>query len=229
MAADAYYSKETFVASVLAADLHMVGKLRIDADLKWINEEPYGGRGRPKKFAGKVNLPDAHTRFKHVGEIEPGIDLYTKEVYSVMLKRKIRLVLLRTMQGKEARQALLYSTDIELDAMTLVTYYRARFQIEFLFRDAKQHTGLTHCQSRKSQAINNHVNASLTALNLMKIEDRQCQQTESASVISIASWKRRKFNQHLMVRLFDKLALDLSCQKVRTVYQQFSDYGAIAA
>ncbi|WP_284047118.1 hypothetical protein [Halomonas llamarensis] len=29
---------------------------------------------------------------------------------------------------------MLFSTDTSLDAMTLVTYYKARFQIEFLFR-----------------------------------------------------------------------------------------------
>ena len=229
VAADAYYSKEPFISPVLAAGLHLVGKLRSDADLKWMNKAPYSGKGRPKKFAGKVNLDDAYQNFNPLGEIEPGVTLYTQVVYSVMLKRTIRVVILRTVQGKGVQQALLYSTDTELNAVTLLAYYKARFQIEFLFRDAKQHTGLTHCQSRKNQAINTHVNASLTALNVLKIEDRHCKQTDNASVISIASWKRKKFNQHLMIRLFDKLELDLTCQKVMTVFRQFSDYGTIAA
>ena len=72
------------------------------------------------------------------------------------------------------------------------------------------------------------VNASLTALNLLKIEDRQTKNTSGETVISIASWKRRKFNQHLMDRLFDELGLDLNNKKVATIYEQFSDYGAIA-
>ena len=104
-----------------------------------------------------------------------------------------------------------------------------RFQIEFLFRDAKQHTGLTHCQSRRKEAIHTHLNASLVALNLLKLEDRQTKKVNSATVISIASWKRKKFNQHLMARLFDELGLDLKNQKVAKVYDQMSDYGAIAA
>lgn len=54
------------------------------------------------------------------------------------------------------------------------------------------------------------VNALLMALNLLKIEDRIDKLTIKPSVISIASWKRRKFNQHLMDRLFDALGLDLS-------------------
>ncbi|WP_373565936.1 transposase, partial [Microbulbifer okhotskensis] len=108
--------------------------------------------------------------------------------------------MLRSTNGEKESHALLYSTDTELDAMTLVAYYKSRFQIEFLFRDAKQHTGLTHCQSTRKEAMHLHVNASLTALNLLKIEDRKAKKTDEATVISIASWKRRKFNQHLMDR-----------------------------
>ncbi|MCL1126822.1 hypothetical protein [Shewanella surugensis] len=73
------------------------------------------------------------------------------------------------------------------------------------------------------------INASLTALNVLKIEDRQTKNTQGKTVISIASRKRRKFNQHLMGRLFDELGLDLSNEKVATIYEQFSNYGAIAA
>ncbi|MCL1127230.1 hypothetical protein [Shewanella surugensis] len=53
--------------------------------------------------------------------------------------------------------------------------------------------------------------------------------TKNDNVISIASWKRRKFNQHIMDRLFDELGLDLNNEKVATIYEQFSDYGVIAA
>ena len=91
---------------MLAAGLHIVGKLRSDANLRWMNEAPYSGKGRPKKFAGKVNLDDAHQDFNFLGELEPGITLYTQVVYSVMLKRTIRVVMLRTVQDQRVRQAL---------------------------------------------------------------------------------------------------------------------------
>lgn len=85
----------------------------------------------------------------------------------------------------------MYSTDILLDAMTLIKYYKSLFQIEFLFRDAKQYIGLTHCQSRRKEAIHMQVNASLTALNLLKMENRKEKLSSEPAVISIASWKRR--------------------------------------
>ncbi|NYZ70161.1 IS4 family transposase, partial [Endozoicomonas sp. SM1973] len=87
----------------------------------------------------------------------------------------------------------------------------------------------THCQSRKKEAIHTHLNASLSALNLLKLEDQQLKGDNDETVISIASWKRKKFNQHLMEKLFDKLRLSKSNKKVAQVYEQLSNYGAIAA
>jgi len=229
VAADAYYSKETFVTPVLDVGLHIVGKLRSDANLRSLYTGAYSGRGRPKRYNGKINLEGELKELSALGEIEIGLQAWTAIVYSVMLRRNVRVVVLRLKEGEQLRQAVLYSTDTKLSARKIIDYYRARFQIEFVFRDAKQHTGLTHCQSRKSQAINNHVNASLTALNVLKVEDRERKNTTEKTVISIASWKRRKFNQNLMEKLFDKLDLTLNCQKIRDVFDELSEYGTVAA
>ena len=229
LAADAYYSKIKFVAPVVTAGLPIVGKLRVDANLKWLYEGKYSGSGRPRQFDGKIDFEKHLDHFDQGDALDDGVQVYAKIVYCEMLKCKIKVVMLRWERGTKVGRALLYSTDIALETMTLISYYKARFQIEFLFRDAKQYTGLTHCQSRKEKAINTHVNASLTALNLLKIEDRLTKQTDKKTVISIASWKRKKLNQHLMETLFDKLGLNRKCNKVTEVYEQLSDYGAIAA
>jgi len=53
-----------------------------------------------------------------------------------------------------------------------MTDYSQRWGIEFLFRDAKQFTGLCNAQTRDAQRLDFHFNASLTALNLAKYEDQ---------------------------------------------------------
>jgi len=97
--------------------------------------------------------------------------------------------------------ALLFRTDTDCAALDILRYYRVRFQIEFLFRDAKQHTGLCDCQATSEEKLGFHFNVSLAALNLLRLEDRQ-QALEGAgrNVISIANWKTRKFNAHLLER-----------------------------
>ena len=54
------------------------------------------------------------------------------------------------------RSAVLFSTDINLAAARLYRYDNARVQIEFLFRDAKQFTGLTDCQARSQAKLAFH-------------------------------------------------------------------------
>lgn len=229
LAADAYYSKIKFIHPVTSTAIHLVGKLRVDANLQWLYEGEYSGKGRPKKFDGKIDFEaDLHC-FDQAGMLDDKVEVYTKIVYSNNFQKTIRVVMLRWQKEGKVGRALLYSTDKVLDALKLIDYYKARFQIEFLFRDAKQYTGLNHCQSPQKEAIHMQVNASLTALNLLKMEDRQEKQTDEATVISIASWKRRKFNRHFMNKLFGELGLDVTSEKVAMIYEQYSHYGAIAS
>ena len=96
--------------------------------------------------------------------LDPDTRIYSALLHHGSLKRDLKVVLLRRTNGAKTSDALLFSTDFEIDAHTIVRYYKARFQIEFVFRDAKQGTGLTHCQARNAEAIHFHWNAALTAL-----------------------------------------------------------------
>ena len=155
--------------------------------------------------------------------------VYTAKLYSPGLQCWIRVVLLRFKRGTQQGHALIYSTDINLTPRLILKYYQLRFQIEFFFRDAKQYTGLTDCQARDEVAINFQVNSACSALNAVKLEDFRQKKITGKTVISIGSWKRKKFNQHLMKRLFSKLGLSLTEEKVKDVYCYFSEYGSIVA
>ena len=92
--------------------LYVIGKLRNDADLRWAYTGAYSGRGRPK--------------------VDSGEDVYTARVYSKFLKCWVRIVMLWVQRGEKTGMALLFSTDTDTDtdAMTILRYYKARFQIE---------------------------------------------------------------------------------------------------
>lgn len=226
---DSYYAKEKFVTGAKNAELEVVGKLRVDANLRWLYSGDYSGRGRPKKYDGKVDYDKDLARFECTGFIDEDVETYTALVNCPRLNRTIRVVMLRIKTANKIGRALLYSTDTGLSAETIIAWYKARFQIEFVFRDAKQHTGLMDCQSCKKEAIHTHINASFTALNILKLEDLKHKGTQEPTVISITSWKRRKFNIHLLDRFIQELGLAREDKKVRSVYEKYIDYGAIAA
>ena len=55
-----------------------------------------------------------------------------------------------------------------MDGREILDYYRTRFQLEFCFRDGKQHAGITNSQSTDFRKLDFHFNASLAAVNLAK-------------------------------------------------------------
>ncbi|MBE9046478.1 transposase [Pleurocapsales cyanobacterium LEGE 10410] len=48
---DGFYSKAKWVNGVTDLKLEAIGKLRRDANLRYLNQEQYSGRGRPRKYA----------------------------------------------------------------------------------------------------------------------------------------------------------------------------------
>jgi hypothetical protein len=217
---DAYYSKQLFTNGILELGYQQIGKLRCDANLRYLYTGEQKAKGRPRLYGDKMIIGDiAHLDF--VDEKE-GVKIYTAIVNCVTLKRDIRIVYLRRKNG----YAVLFSTDTELDAMTLLLYYQARYQIEFLFRDAKQFTGLTHCQARSESALHSHFNASFTALNLIKWHDRQLSPQRRS--ISIASWKTRFFNALFIERLSCNCAIDLNLIKSSPAYAELCNFGVLA-
>ncbi len=228
LAADGYYAKVKFVDSVCDVGLHLVSTLRHDANLQYLFTGPHPKRrGARKKYDGKVNLQEL-SRLTPI-QLSKTITLYTTIGNSVSLKRNIRLVVVCKRHGTKILTALLCSTDTSLPAEETYRYYTARFQIEFLFRDAKQFTGLTDFQTRSEARIAFHVHASLTALNFLKREDRQQIPDADDHVISIASWKVRKFNEHQLERIISPLGFDLTSIKLHPHSEDLINYGAIAA
>jgi hypothetical protein len=234
--ADSFYSKRKWVDGVLKLGWHSIGKLRQDADLKYLYQGPRRpGPGRQRKYDGKVNPHQLDLKhFQHETTLNDGSQLWTAQVWSVSLARRIRLVCLIRRSQQTVHYALLFSTDVHLAAADVVRYYQARFQIEFLFRDARQFTGMVDSQSRNSNALDTHVNASLTALNLAKAairKDLAAPEQPAPDVVSfsIASLKRRALNEHLFNLFIRLFALDPTLLKLNPNYQNFLNYGSLRA
>lgn len=228
LAVDGYYTKLKFIKAVREVDLHMVGKLRHDADLRYLYDGPQKKFGARRKYDGKMKFNDL-SRLEYVSEIDKDIHLYTIVVNSVRMKRNIRLVYVLNLRNKKkSGYALLFSTDTELAAETIYRFFKARFQIEFLFRDAKQYTGLCDCQARSQECLDFHFNASLTALNLAKVDAYLSFGYDADTPFSMLTQKMVYFNEHLLEKIFSILDLDLSLIKTNPDFDALRTYGAIA-
>ena len=121
---------------------------------------------------------------------------YTLIAYSKALKCKVRLVIWIMPNGKHK---LFFSTKTSMSGEDVLRTYRSRFQIEFCFRDAKQFTGLTHCQGRHENQLDFSYNASFAALNVAKV-----MMAENGMDYSMASFKELMSSHFLAKRLFGR-------------------------
>jgi hypothetical protein len=153
------------------------------------------------------------SRFELAGNVDRQ-RVYTIVVNAPAFNCMLRIVYVVREEKGNIYTALLFSTDTDCAALDILRYYKARFQIEFLLRDAKQHTGLCDCQVTSEEKLGFHFNVSLAA---------------GRNVISIASWETRKFNAHLLERFSCHLALDFTAIKSSPAFAALCSYGAIAA
>jgi DDE superfamily endonuclease len=229
---DGYYVKKKYMDAVVSLHLHAITKLRSDADCVFLYTGPHPKRrGARRKYDGKVNFQALH-RFEALGTRpeKPHLHLYTAVVWPKTLQRRVRLVVLLNRQDPaKPRVIVLGSPDPDLNGHKLIDLYVARFQIEFLFRDSKQCTGLLDCQARAEAALDFHCNASLATLNLVRAADVGMQQDQAPHVFSMASWKQCQCNERLLDVFMEKFALDPTGVKNHACYDELRTYGAIAA
>lgn len=223
---DGYFFKQKFVDGILnGCGLEVIGKARHDAHFCY----PYAGqqkaRGRRRKYEGKVDIDDL-SKFNFVGIVDDEIALYSAILYSVALKRLVGVAVIIIEERK--KPVILFSTDLNLEPENIYRYYKARYQIEFVFRDAKQFTGLCDCQARTKEQLHWHFNVSLATLNFAKVRDRLEKKTCSPTVFSMLSWKARYFNENFINLIFSTFGFDLDLQKSSPHFQGLVNLGTIS-
>jgi hypothetical protein len=225
---DGYFMKKEFILPFLDHQMQVITKMRSDANLQYIYKGVQKeGRGRKLKYAGKVNLKNIDKR-KWQKEYENRNEAgYSALLYCVMLKRVCKIVY--CLDKKTGKYDILLSTDIQLDTKKIMRYYRLRFQIEFLFRDAKQYAGLADCQARDMKKLNFHFNACLTNVSIAKAQYYLSIPLKERESFSLQNIKRMQHSKLLTDLIFSNLELDMKCKKIKSLYQQCLNFGQIAA
>jgi hypothetical protein len=201
---DGFYAKQKVFDTVTDLGGDLITRLRSDANLRHLyTGPPKDGPGAPRQYDGKIDWDDREAltqRFNEVGRLpdQPQVRILTTVANSPHFGRDLRVVLLIGPDGEE--QVVLASTDTDQHAEEIARYYRLRYQIELAIRDAKQHTGLTHCQARSQEKLDFHLNTSLTAVNVLRLLAHKAE-------CSSRSYRREAYNRLLIGRLFSKLGL----------------------
>jgi IS4 transposase len=92
-----------------------------------------------------------------------------EDISRAMKKRNINVVIQKTIcKDRKENIHIFFSRYLELNCETLIKYYRIRFQIEFDFRDTKQHFSLSDFKNYKEENMKNFIDLSFTMTLISK-------------------------------------------------------------
>ena len=167
---DGYFGHNPALQMTQQCGLALISKLRINTALYFPSTLPYAGRGRPCLYGQRFNPQQIDAKYRVSTQTHENI---TTEVYQAQLRHKkfpdplnVVCILKTQLMTQRKSHVLLFSSDLALDAETLIDSYALRFQIEFNFRDAKQFWGLEDFMNVNKTPVNNAANLSMFMVNV---------------------------------------------------------------
>lgn len=205
-------------------DLDIISKMKQNAALYWPYVGPKPRRGPAPRYGDKLKyqqLPQA-AQVATRTEGDYRMDTYQFQPYHKDYPDLLNVVILvktHLPTGKRGH-IILFSTDLALSAEQIVDYYSLRFQIEFNFRDTKQHWGLADFMTVKAQSVTNSINLAFFMVNVSQVMLKPYRQHEpDFSVLDLkAQFRAQRYlaetikmlpempEPHLISRIWQRLA-----------------------
>ncbi len=170
IALDGHFGHHQAVLMVLENGMHLISKLRRDAALYEKYGGVYSGTGKPRRYGEQIDYQRLPKKYLKKSEQEDGIltNYYQAILLSKSFADELNVVIIEKLNMRTTKRghAVLFSSDVELGWEKLIKYYSLRFQIEFNFRDAKQHFGLEDFMNVTETGVENAANLSFLMVNL---------------------------------------------------------------
>ncbi len=183
--------------------LHLISKLRHTSALYFPHTAPHSGRGKPKKYGDKFTVDGLTDEQLCHETVENNVKtrIYQVQLWHKNFPELLNVVVIaktNLINGKTAK-VLLFSDDLNLDYDLLITYYQLRFQIEFNFRDAKQHWGLEDFMNIGATQVGNAANFSMFMVTFSQLLLPQLQHLNIESMLDLKTvFRAKKYTRRII-------------------------------
>lgn len=222
---DGHFGHNNAMQMARQLNLHLISKLRRDSKLFL----PYDGDDGRRKYGTRINPQQLPSQYRVESSIEQGIrtEIYHLTALHQSFASPLNLVILlkTNLQTQQKAYVILFSSDLNLDAQTLIQYYSLRFQIEFNFRDAKQFWGFEDFMNTSPAGVINAANLSFFMVNL---SSRLLQQMKFSapdfSVLDLKALFRGQIYVHQVLKFLPEIPDPILLQ---SIFTHVSNLGAI--
>lgn len=222
---DGEFGNNISVQMVRQLGIHLISKLRYDSALYFL----YSGDNKKCKYGSKIDYDNLPEEYLKETKTDKKKNIKTEIYQMTMLHRLFAdrlniVIIVRTYTKTNSKShVILFSTDLNLGFEKLIKYYKLRFKIEFLFRDAKQHWGLEDFMNIREKAVDNFANLSTFMVNFSYVI-RQDLGNVSMGIINL----KAHFHGIKYVKEVLKLLPEIpDAILLKSLYQKITSIGAI--
>jgi putative transposase len=229
---DGAYGNKTCCLIVRELGLELISKLNRNSALFLPYEGEYSGKGRRKKYGDKIDYQNIGEQYLESSKIDEGVKTKIYQIKGVWTRRmpfllNVIIIEKTDLETQKMGRALLFSTDLSLEAFTILRFYSLRFQIEFNFRDAKQYFGLSDFKNIKEQQVKNAIGLSLFMTNLSAVLIQQAKQSWKEEKLSIQDLKAYFRAEKYLEDILNTLGIPKESILIQQTFQDVLKIGAI--
>ena len=169
---DGHFGNSCAAAMVRQLDLHIISKLHHNAEL-YLQPTPEEKAQRPRlKYGARIDYKHLPEALQCSSSADEGCrtEMYQAHCLHKLFADPINVVIVvkTHLETQRTGHVVFFSSDLMLEPEKVVDYYVLRFQIEFTFRDAKQHFGLEDFMGIKETSVANAVGLAFFMVNLSR-------------------------------------------------------------
>ena len=167
---DRGFNRRKVFTEILSQGHHLLCRAKSNAVFYYIPKQKVpDGPGRPPIYGDRVHIP--YLKYSDLVVDGKTCSVADKVVRTRMCPEPVRLVVIRTKpkSSKPYKYFCLFTSDLQLPVVDVITHYRNRWKIETAFRDAKQNFGFDTYQVRNRVSLNRHVQLSFIAASLTQL------------------------------------------------------------
>jgi len=174
-ALDGYFGHQTYVDLAETNGLFLVSKLKHNAELYFpVTAKPEPGkRGRPRVYGDKIDLGKRYAKHETTNLVVEGKRYALVQQFQARSRaikgRLLNVVVLYLDSNNLDNRVVLFSTDLNLTAEKMISYYSCRTQIEINFRECKQYFGLSDFKNTKQERVHFSLNLAFTLCGISLI------------------------------------------------------------
>jgi len=224
---DGEFGYNAALQMVKQTGLELISKLQKNSELYYPFEGEQKSKGAPRKYGDRLDCKNIDE--KYLEETTTEENIITKIFQIEMLHKKfadsLNIVIIQKTNTTTDKIAyvILFSSDLNLEYAKIIKYYSLRFQIEFVFRDAKQHWGMEDFMNIKETAVNNGANLATFMVNVSHIIHKDFN-NENMSILDIKAHFHGLKYANEVFKLLPEYPDD---NLIKRIYSRITSIGAI--